>query len=155
MVGAVFWSLLAQLLTRHAGTVWAQRGLASVSLLFLVCCCALAPAAGLVHAHSHNDDGDEDELPTTTTTTTKRSHAHSRGVATALADYALLVALFLVYAGASMACTFVTPWALRAGVAPTTAGFAQVGMYSVGLAGYFMMRDIERAVSRLGRSLTI
>ncbi|KAM3427145.1 hypothetical protein NHJ13734_009095 [Beauveria thailandica] len=143
MVGAVFWALLAQFLTRHAGIAWAQRGLASVSILFLACCCALAPA-GQVHAHSH-DDGDEDELPTA-----KRSHAHhSGGVATALIDDALLIAIFLIYAGASMACTFVTPLALRAGVAPTTAGFAQVGMYSVGLAGYCMKRDVERAVSRM------
>ncbi|OAA35644.1 Major facilitator superfamily domain, general substrate transporter [Cordyceps fumosorosea ARSEF 2679] len=141
MLGAVFWSLLAHFLSRHAAIIWAQRGLALVSVLFLVCCCALAPASP-AHAHSH-DDADDEEQPTT-----NRPHAHGRGVATALTDHALLVALFLLYAGASMTCTFVTPLALRAGVAPTTAGFAQVGMYSVGLAGYFMMGDMERAVSR-------
>lgn len=148
MLGAVFWSLLAHFLSRHAAIIWAQRGLALVSVLFLVCCCALAPASP-AHAHSH-DDADDEEQPTT-----NRPHAHGRGVATALTDHALLVALFLLYAGASMTCTFVTPLALRAGVAPTTAGFAQVGMYSVGLAGYFMMGDMERAVSRCARNPTM
>ena len=145
MLGAVFWSLLAQLLSRYAGIVWAQRGFALVSILFLVGSCALAPA-GPAYDHSHDEDGD-DVLPAT-----KPYHADSRGVMTTLTDHALLVtllvAVFLVYAGASMICTFVTPLALRAGVAPTMAGFAQVGMYSVGLVGQLMMGDMEHAVSR-------
>ncbi|KAJ6783498.1 hypothetical protein PWT90_08721 [Aphanocladium album] len=143
MVGAIFWSLLVQLLSLHTSVVWSQRGLMLVSIVCFACCCGFAPG-GSPCCHSYQQDNGDDEEPPRPPT------RESRGLLlTALADCALLLAFFLIYAGVSMTCTFVTPLALRAGVAPATAGFAQVGMYSTGLAGHLIVGAIEHAVSRL------
>ncbi|KAJ4161639.1 uncharacterized protein LMH87_007666 [Akanthomyces muscarius] len=142
MFGALFWSLFAQVLLRYTSAAWVQRGEACVFFFFMVCSCALAPAAPR-RDHVHGDNDEEVEK-----TPTRQHRIKGHKPLAALADCLLLLSVLLIYAGASMACTFATPLALRAGVAPATAGFVQACMYAAGLVGELLVGHIEHAVSR-------
>lgn len=108
----------------------------------MACSCALAPAAPRRdHVHGNNDEEGEEPPP-------RRRQIKYRKPVAALATCLLLLSVFLIYAGASIACTFATPLALRAGVAPATAGFVQVCMYAAGLVGEQLVGHIKHAVPR-------
>ena len=134
LFGAIFWSILVQVMSRLVGLDWTHRGIATTSVFFLVICSALT---SIVAGGMQRDPASAGAVAATP--------IKSRSVGW---DIATLASLFCLYVGLSIPAVFVASFAADLDGEPSTAAYAQVGFYAAGLVGHAVTTVLERQVSR-------